>query len=29
MPHHTSSWPSTPTAAARAMSKAQFLRLTS
>ena len=29
MPNHTSSWPSTPTTAARAMSKAQFLRLTS
>ena len=28
MPHHASSWPSTPTAAARVMSKAQFLRLT-
>jgi hypothetical protein len=29
MPNHTSSWPSNPTTAARAMSKAQFLRLTS
>ena len=28
MPHHASSWPSTPTATARVMSNAQFLRLT-